>query len=41
MEGFVRLSLADDDLIKAPTLSYMTAQLHHHEVAYTLFANPP
>jgi hypothetical protein len=41
MEGFERLSLADDGLIKDPMLSYASEQLRHHEAAQTLFTNLP
>jgi hypothetical protein len=41
MEEFEHLSLTNDGLIKDPMMFYTSEQLHHHEAAQTLFANPP
>jgi hypothetical protein len=41
MEGFERLSPADDDLVEDLLLSYTLEQLRHHVLAQVLFANPP
>jgi hypothetical protein len=41
MEGIECLSLSEDGLDINPVLSYISAQLHHHEVIQMLLTNPP
>jgi hypothetical protein len=41
MDGMECLSLTEDGLDNDPVLSYTPAQLHHHEAAQVLLANPP